>query len=78
LNTSALLYIFLLIFLTDNWDYRTVEDIRSVYNNTVSNVWVLVTPVIPMSSYKLQVNASNTAGYIVSNIAQVDMPEGSK
>ena len=78
MNTSALLYIFLLIFLTDNWDYRTVEDIRSVYNNTVSNVWVLVTPVIPMSSYKLQVNASNTAGYIVSNIAQVDMPEGSK
>ena len=78
MNTSALLYIFLLIFLTDNWDYRTVEDIRSVYNNTVSNVWVLVTPVIPMSSYKLQVNVSNTAGYIVSNIAQVDMPEGSK
>jgi usherin len=78
LNTSVLFYIFLLIFLTDNWDYRTVEDIRSVYNNTVSNVWVLLTPVIPMSSYKLQVNASNTAGYIVSNIAQVDMPEGSK
>lgn len=78
LNTGYLCYIILLIFLTDNWDYRTVEDIRSVYNNTLSNVWVLLTPVIPMSSYKLQVNASNTAGFIVSNIPQVDMPEGSK
>jgi hypothetical protein len=52
-----------------------------VFNATLNYIsWrsVLLVEEIPMSSYKLQVNASNTAGYIVSNIAQVDMPEGSK
>ena len=65
-------------FFTDHWDYSTIQDIRSVFNTTVSNTWIQVYPVIPMSSYKVQVNASNTAGYILSNTVDVNMPEGSE
>lgn len=77
-NHTISLYTYFYGLISDNWDYSTIEDRRSVYNNTVSNQWVQVTPVIPMSTYSVQVNASNTAGYILSNTLQLDMPEGCK
>ncbi|XP_052767673.1 usherin-like isoform X2 [Mya arenaria] len=59
------------------WDYSTEFDRQSMHRSQTYNEWMVVGPLIPMSTYTVQVNASNTVGYILSNTLSADMPPGS-
>jgi hypothetical protein len=61
-----------------NWDYRTIIDRRSLLKETTAYEWVQVTPLVPRSDYNVQVNGSNTRGFIMSNVIQLTMPPGCK
>ncbi|XP_060070524.1 usherin-like [Ylistrum balloti] len=61
----------------ENWDYNVIQEARSLFHGTNHSQWISITGLIPMSSYDVQVNASNTGGYILSNIRRADLPQGS-
>ncbi|XP_021347323.1 usherin-like [Mizuhopecten yessoensis] len=61
----------------ENWDYAVIQDARSLFYGTNHSQSISITGLIPMSSYDIQVNASNTGGYILSNIRRADLPQGS-
>lgn len=74
-------YVFVFICMisfSDVWDYSTLHDRRSLSRSQYYDEWVSVSPLIPMSTYTVQVNASNTVGFILSNIMPADMPPGCK
>ena len=59
------------------WDYSTVTERRSLYENKeAAETWLTVTGLIPHSSYYVQVNASNSQGYVLSNTLTANMPMG--
>ena len=62
----------------ENWDYSTVTERRNLHRSKTYSEWVGISPVIPMSSYVIQVNATNSVGYILSNTKTVDMQPGCK
>ena len=57
-------------------DNRTaVESRRSLYESFVSpSVWVNIEGLVPYSEYTVQVNASNTRGYVLSNVETLSTP----
>ena len=61
-----------------NWDYSLVTDRRSLFQNLTGGDWVQITPLVPFSEYYVQVNASNTKGFILSNTKLAEMPAGCK
>ncbi|XP_053408878.1 usherin-like [Mercenaria mercenaria] len=61
----------------DAWDYSTIHTRRSLNRSQLYNEWVTITSLIPMSTYSVQVNASNTVGFILGNVMSADMPPGS-
>ena len=62
----------------ESWDYSTVTQRRSLHRSNTYSEWIAITPLIPMSSYVIQVNASNSVGYILSNVQTVDLEPGCK
>ncbi|KAH3846702.1 hypothetical protein DPMN_089004 [Dreissena polymorpha] len=58
------------------WDYSTVFGRRSLHRSKTVAEWVLIGPLIPMSSYSVQVNASNSVGFILGNVLAADLPPG--
>ena len=61
---------------SDNWNYTTVIERRSLLRETAANAAVEITPVIPLADYNVQVNASNTRSFILSNVVPLTMPPG--
>ncbi|XP_025090014.1 usherin-like [Pomacea canaliculata] len=59
------------------WNYTTVQNRSSLLQQTVSNQYFAITSLIPNSQYKIQVNASNSKGFILSNVVPVMLPPGS-
>ena len=61
--------------LTDNFDFSPVNDRRSLYESNAipptNPDYVTIDDLVPFSEYSIQVNASNTAGYIVSHVEDV-------
>lgn len=49
---------------------------RSLGSYTTSDSWETLEPLVPYSSYFVQVNASNSKGFILSNNIKLDMPRG--
>ena len=62
----------------DDWDYTTVHDRRSLYRSATGGRWVSVSELMPYTTYYVQVNASNTKGFELSNNMHADMPMGRK
>ncbi len=62
----------------DDWDYTTVHDRRSLYRSAMGGQWVTVSGLIPYTTYYVQVNASNSKGFELSNNMHADMPMGCK
>ncbi|ELU01149.1 hypothetical protein CAPTEDRAFT_219707 [Capitella teleta] len=64
----------------DNFDFSDNEDRRSMYESSEippeNPEFVLINGLVPFSTYSIQVNASNTAGYLVSHIEGVDTLQG--
>ena len=80
-NLSYFPWIFdciILIVISENWDYSTISDRRSLYTTSSSGVWITIEPLIPDSIYLVQVNASNTKGFLISNTGTAVMPKGCK
>lgn len=67
----------LYIFAEDSDNYTLVQEKRTLFNGRNASEWIEVFPLIPLSKFVIQVNASNTAGYILSNTLTMDMPPGS-
>lgn len=65
-------------YFSGNWDFSVVHDRRSLYQSRSHSEWVTITPLIPMSTYTIQVNASNTVGFILSNVLTENLPPGCK
>ncbi|XP_055957019.1 usherin-like [Patella vulgata] len=66
------------IFYKDaaNRDYRTDVLRKSLLRTNDSYKWTVIDNLIPYTIYKIQVNASNTKGFILSNIVSRNMPAG--
>ena len=62
--------------LSENWDYTTVNDRRSLYHGQTSGQWLSVSTLMPYTTYYVQVNASNSKGFLLSNNMHADMPMG--
>ncbi|GFO50464.1 usherin, partial [Plakobranchus ocellatus] len=60
----------------ETWDYSTVNEQRVLLNETIGFTTYQLTPLVPMSQYIIQVNGSNSMGFILSNIVELDMPPG--
>ena len=75
LNTE---HVYNLFCFSESWDYSTVVERRSLHRSQTHSEWIAITPLIPMSSYVIQVNASNSVGYILSNVQTVDLEPGCK
>lgn len=59
-----------------NWNYDVVVVRRLMYNTTQASQWVTVDGLVPNSQYNVQVNASNTKGFILTNSLLVQLPMG--
>ncbi len=66
----------LLRMCADNWNYDVLVARRLLYNTTQASQWVTVDGLIPNSQYNVQVNASNTKGFILTNSLLVQLPMG--
>lgn len=66
------------VAIAEVWDYSIMHDRRSLHQSQTYNEWVAIGPLIPMSTYSVQVNASNTVGFVLGNILSADMPPGCK
>lgn len=65
-----------LIFSAAN-DYNVTVRRRSLYLTLLSpdySTWIKIDGLIPYSNYSVQVNGSNTRGYILSNVVEITMP----
>ncbi|XP_076812806.1 usherin-like isoform X3 [Clavelina lepadiformis] len=60
----------------DDMDYTTNKEPRVVLNSTDAEKWMRVESLIPYSDYIVKVNASNSAGYVISSMRTVAMPPG--
>ena len=61
----------------ENTSYNTTLTRRSLYQShesPASSHWVSVDGVLPYSEYSIQVNASNSRGFVLSNIITLNMP----
>jgi len=57
--------------------YNTTMSRRSLYQShasPASNDWVNVDGLLPFSRYSVQVNASNTRGFLLSNVVTLNTP----
>lgn len=50
------------------WNYTLVRDRKSLFSTDVPGTWWNITGVLPYTQYSVQVEASNTAGSVLSNI----------
>jgi len=67
-----------MLWYTDN-QTTTVESARSLYESAVSPVdWVVVEGLLPFADYVVQVNASNSRGYVLSNAETATTPPDSQ
>ncbi|XP_062584554.1 usherin-like isoform X1 [Saccostrea cucullata] len=60
----------------DSDNYTLVRERRSLFHGRNVSEWIEVYPLIPLSQFVIQVNASNTAGFLLSNTLTMDMPPG--
>ena len=60
------------------YNYNTETDRRSLLTTEDASVWKTVDSLIPYTVYYVQINASNTAGHLLSNVKQAIMPQGGK
>lgn len=58
--------------------YRTSNESKVAYNGSLVNTDVNYNGLLPYSFYSVQVNASNRAGYILSNIVAFPTPPARK
>ena len=68
----------MIYFFADNWDYNTVVERRNLLTESTAYKMVTVGPLLPLADYNVQVNASNSRGFIMSNVVQITMPQGCK
>uniref|UniRef100_A0A2C9JJ39 Usherin n=1 Tax=Biomphalaria glabrata TaxID=6526 RepID=A0A2C9JJ39_BIOGL len=61
---------------TANWNYSVVSDRRLLLNATAGYITYLVTNLLPMSTYSIQINGTNSVGFILSNSVNVTLPPG--
>ena len=64
--------------MPDFYNYNTQTERRSLLTTEDAGTWKLVDGLIPYTVYYVQINASNTAGYLLSNVKQAIMPQGGK
>nr|XP_018671138.2 usherin isoform X1 [Ciona intestinalis] len=55
---------------------KAVRDSRNMLNSTESQEWMRINDLVPFSDYTVKVNASNSAGYVISNQRSISMPPG--
>ncbi|KAK3093068.1 hypothetical protein FSP39_010666 [Pinctada imbricata] len=60
----------------DSFNYTLIKDRRSMFRGHNVSEWVMISPLVPVTHYMIQVNASNQEGYVLSNILTANMPEG--
>ena len=65
------------LFFSENNDFSTLTDQRSLYRGEITDRWVAIEDLVPWTTYFVQVNASNTAGYVLSNSLTSSLPQGS-
>ena len=58
--------------------YETRRITRTAYNGSLVNAVFLYNGLLPNSNYQIQVNASNRAGFIMSNIVSLSTLPGGK
>uniref|UniRef100_A0A8D2ISK6 Usherin n=1 Tax=Varanus komodoensis TaxID=61221 RepID=A0A8D2ISK6_VARKO len=66
------------IFYTDevNGDYVILNGTRILHTNKEANVWVSIGGLVPFSNYTVEVNASNSQGYVISDPVTIAIPPG--
>ena len=64
--------------VTDQWDYTTVQERRSLYHDIVVYQMVTISGLVPFSQYDVQVNASNSMGFILGSVQTIHLPPGSE
>uniref|UniRef100_H2YEQ8 Usherin n=1 Tax=Ciona savignyi TaxID=51511 RepID=H2YEQ8_CIOSA len=57
-------------------EIQTIRETRNLLNTTDSQEWIRINDLVPYSDYVVKVNASNTAGYLISNLRSISMPPG--
>ncbi|XP_053139313.1 usherin [Hemicordylus capensis] len=75
LNYSVLLSGF---FYTDEatHNYVILNGTQILHTNKEANIWVPIGGLVPFSNYTVQVNASNSQGYLISDPATIAIPPG--
>lgn len=66
----------LYMVIEPNNQYRTVYEKQILHAGESANEWIYIEGLLPYSEYNVQVNGSNTIGYILSNIRTISMPPG--
>ncbi|CAD5123124.1 DgyrCDS11497 [Dimorphilus gyrociliatus] len=57
-----------------NWNYSTERERRSLYTSQEFNKLTKIEGLVPYSIYIVQVNASNSKGFVISNTQTAQMP----
>eukprot|EP00062_Callorhinchus_milii_P018719 gi/632972566/ref/XP_007902721.1/ PREDICTED: usherin [Callorhinchus milii] len=57
-------------------NYSTKSRTQILYRCAESDIWVSVGGLLPYSDYTVQINASNSQGYVMSELAAITMPPG--
>ncbi|XP_062981457.1 usherin [Elgaria multicarinata webbii] len=66
------------IFYSDevNGDYVILNGTRILHTSNEANTWVPIGGLVPFSNYTVEVNASNSQGYLISDPVKIALPPG--
>lgn len=64
--------------LSVNHNYVILNKTQNVYISKEANIWVPIGGLMPFSNYTIQVNASNSQGYVTSDHLTIAIPPGGK
>ncbi|XP_042331708.1 LOW QUALITY PROTEIN: usherin [Sceloporus undulatus] len=60
----------------DNGNYTILNGTQILYTTKEANIWVSISGLIPFSNYTVEVNASNSQGYVISEPVTIAIPPG--
>ncbi|XP_078086591.1 usherin [Mustelus asterias] len=76
LLTYSVIFTGLFYTKQDKNNYYIRRLTQRLYKSSEADVWVTIRGLLPYSNYTVQVNASNSQGYMTSDLAAIRMPPG--
>ncbi|XP_067901794.1 usherin [Heterodontus francisci] len=76
LLTYSVIFTGLFYVQRDKNNYSIRHLTQRLYESAEADIWATVRGLLPYSNYTVQVNASNSQGYVISDLAAIKMPPG--